>query len=742
MEGSPKPRDVFLSYASPDQAIADAACAALEAAGVACWIAHRDVTPGESYAEAIVNAINSSRLVVLILTERSVDSPHVFREIERACSKRRGLVTFRVDDSALTPGLEYFLSESHWLDARAAGVEKSLPRLAESVQKYLSGGGAGADAGAAPQTVGAGFLAKMRRGNVGRVSALYALVALFVYALMDLVGSLLQLPPVVLRVAAGILAAGVPVAALLAHRYELTPEGLKPTHAVNPQRSILPRTRERLNLGIGIAAGVVCAYFAAYHFWLGPRYFASDRDFRAEMAQLEAAGQSIAVLPFADMSRAKDQEYLSDGLAEELLNLLAKIPELRVAARTSAFAFKNKPEDILSIAHKLHVTNILEGSVRTAGKRVRITAELVRANGGYHLWSETYDRDLDDIFKLQDEIAGAVVQALKVTLLSNVLPSHAAPKSNDAYNLYLQGRFYADIHTKESIEKAIDYFQRAIKLDPGYEPTWSALSFAYSDASGRGILPAADALEKARSAAAEAIRLDPKSARAHVALGVLHLDYDWDWDGADREFKQALALDSGNATVLVAAGALDMSLGRMQHAEGMFQQAVARDPLHAASLSNLGATYYADGKLAAAEAAFRKSIELKPSAGYSHNGLGLVLLARGAADAALAEMQLESDDSWKLEGIAIVQYALGRRAESDAALAELIKKFANDEPYVIATVYAYRGEATAAFQWLDKAFADRDATLATIKVDPLFKKLTGDPRYSALLAKLRLPLKD
>lgn len=744
MAATRQPHDVIISYSSADQAIADAVCAALESSGIVCWIAHRDVVPGDSYAQSIVNAINSARILVLVLSARAAESQHVSREVERAGSKRKGLVTFRIDDSPLTPGLEYFLSESHWLDARA-GVEQSLPRLAESVSRYLAAGegehafAADAVPAAAATGAGTGLLAAVRRGNVIRIGLLYTIGSAVLVGVGRLALPLLHLPPVAQRLFPLALALGLPLALFLGWFYERTPEGLRRTREVNPQRSIVRRTRKRLNFAVGVAAAVAVAYAVAFQLWLAPRYASTAESAEEELAAIEASGQSIAVLPFIDLSQAKDQEYLSDGLAEELLNLLAKIPELKVAARTSAFAFKNKADDIAIVAQKLHVANILEGSVRTAGKHVRITAQLIRAQGGYHLWSETYDRDLDDIFKLQDDIAGAVVQALKVHLLSGALPTHAAPKTNDAYNLFLQGRFFADIHTKESIDKAIGFFHQAIALDPGYEPSWSALSFAYSDASARGILSGDEVIEKARTAAAEAIRLDPKSARAHVALGMIHMNYDWDWAATDRDFKQALALDAGNATVLAAVGALDLSLGRTAHAITVFQQAVARDPLHAAAFSDLGATYFADGKLADAEAAFRKSLELKPNASYTHNGLGLVLLERGAPDAALAQMQLETDDSWRLEGIAIVEYARGRQRESDAALAELIKKFSDDDPYVIATVYAYRGEADKAFEWLDKAFTSKDATLASIKVDPLMKKVLPDPRYKALLTKLGLP---
>jgi adenylate cyclase len=589
------------------------------------------------------------------------------------------------------------------------------------------------------------FLEELHRRNVGRVALLYLGICWIVLEPVHVIFHMLAVPEWINRLVVVFMALGFPVAAVAAWVYEITPEGLKPV-AANPRRSLLRRSSRRLNLAIMSVLGFMAVYFLIYHFWLAkyviePVAEPARAQVGADAAESGSAvvQRSIAVLPFVDMSQAKDQEYLSDGLAEELLNLLAQIPELRVAARTSAFAFKNKPDDISTIAKKLRVAHVLEGSVRKSGSRVRITVQLIRADSGYHLWSETYDRDLDDIFKLQDEIAGAVVQALKVALLGDALPSRPTPRNLDAYNLYLQGRYFADLHSKESLLKAVDYLDQAVKIDPSYEPTWTTLAFVYSDVATRGFLSTEEALSKARAAAAEAIKLDPKSARAHVALGLIHMNFDWDWAAADREFKQALAYDAGNATVLTASGSLELIFGRTKRAAALFQQAVARDALHASSYSNLGVSYYAENRLPEAEAAFRKSIELKPTQAYTHNALGLVLLSRGNGQAALTEMGRESDDGWRLEGQAIVQHALGNHAESDKALAELVSAHEKDSPYLIATVYAYRGQTELAFKWLDRAYAERDDTITSIKVDPLLKSLAGDPRYRALLKKLGLP---
>lgn len=589
-----------------------------------------------------------------------------------------------------------------------------------------------------------GLLERLRQHHVGRVALLYFGICWVILEPVHVVFHMLEAPEWANRLVIFAMVLGFPVTVAMAWIYAVTPAGAKPA-AIDAHHSLLRRLNRRLNLAIAVVAAFAVMYFLLYHFWLGKHITEPI----TEDAQVAAAAQalpgvaapqrSIAVLPFIDMSQAKDQQYLADGLAEELLNLLAQIPELRVAARTSSFAFKNKAEDMTAIAKDLHVAHVLEGSVQKSGNRVRISTQLIRADSGYELWSESYDRTLDDIFQLQDQIAGAVVQALKVKLLGGSLPGRAVPANPEAYNLYLQGRFFAGLHTKEGFAQALDYLERAVKLDEGYEPFWTEISIVYGDMAARGFMPADQALPKSRDAVRVALSLNPKSARAHVAMGYLHMNDDWDWKAADQEISQALQLESGSADVLHAAGSLYLVLGRKDASVKMFLAALERDPLRASSYSNLGVAYFANGRLADAERAFRKSIELRPAAGYTHNGLGLVQLWQNKLPAALETMKSETDDMWRLEGVALVYSAMQRRAESDAALAELTSKFQKESPYVVATVYGYRGDTDAAFHWLERAFAERDATLTSIKSDLLFTKIKSDPRYAALLQKLGLP---
>jgi adenylate cyclase len=588
-------------------------------------------------------------------------------------------------------------------------------------------------------------LQRLKQHHVGRVALLYLGVSWIILEPVHVIFHMLGVPEWANRLVIVVIALGFPLTVIPAWIYAATPATLKPD-ALQARHSGLRRVNRRLNLAIAAVAVIMVSYFFLYHFWLGKHITdpiseeARTSEDAAAVPGVVVPQRSIAVLPFVDMSQARDQQYLADGLADELLNLLTQIPELRVAARSSSSQFKNKPTDVATMAKDLHVAHLLEGSVRKAGNRVRISAQLIRADSGYELWSETFDRTLDDLFQLQDQIAGSVVEALKVKLLGGGLPVRQAPGNQEAYNLYLQGRFAAALYTKEGFTQALDYLDRAVKLDPGYEPSWTQLSLVYSGMAAHGFIPAVEALPKARDAARRALDLNPNSARAHVALGYLHMNDDWDWTAADREISQALALEPGSADVLHAAGTLYIVLGRVRESVRMFNAALARDPLRASSYSNLGVAFFADGRLPEAEQAFRKSIELRPAAGYTHNGLGLVLLWKGDLNGALEEMKRETDEMWRLEGQALVYSAMHRRAESDAALSELTKKFQQEAPYVIATVYGYRGEVDPAFQWLERAFKERDATLTSIKSDPLFQKIKSDPRYTALLQKAGLPL--
>jgi TolB-like protein len=452
-----------------------------------------------------------------------------------------------------------------------------------------------------------------------------------------------------------------------------------------------------------------------------------------------AGPPSIAVLPFADMSAAKDQEYFADGLAEELLNKLAKIPELKVTARTSSFQFKGKGEDLRVIGQKLNVTTILEGSVRKEGNRVRITAQLIKVEDGFHLWSETYDREMADIFAVQDEIARSVAGALKVALLRGKTPASRGT-SPEAYNAYLQGRYFYERGSKADWEKAVSYYEQATSLDPEYAPAWAGLSEVRRQQGGQGYIPLAEGTEQARAAAKRALALDPNLADAHSAMGSIQSFYDWDWAVADAAFQRALTLEPGNARALVGAGRLARSLGRFEEALTLNRRAVELDPLSNLAYYTLGQTAYYAARFPEAEAALIKGLELAPDSSLARSTLAQVYLVQAKHRQALTETERIGDPFRRLFGEALAYHALGQKKESDAALAELIEKHHADGAFQIAGVYAYRGEADRAFEWLERAYAQRDPGCAYTKGHPLLKNLERDPRWAAFLKKMRLPV--
>ena len=444
--------------------------------------------------------------------------------------------------------------------------------------------------------------------------------------------------------------------------------------------------------------------------------------------------KSIAVLPFVNMSEDKANEYFSDGISEELLNLLAKIPQLQVTARTSSFAFKGKETGIPEIARTLHVAHVLEGSVRKAGNSVRITAQLIKAGTDTHLWSQTYDRKLDDIFAIQDEIAADVVKQLKVTLLG------AAPKARttdpEAYALYLQAVQLGRQFTAEAFLQSDALLRKVLATDPRYAPAWDGLATNLANEAGQGLMPSKEGYAQAREADMKALAIDPDYAPAHAGLGWIAMDGDNDLAGAAQHFRRALALDPADLDVLRNSVMLLAALGRLDESLALNQALVRRDPVNVNTLFNLGLFQRRAGRLDAAIASQRTVLSLAPGRGGAHAQLATTLLLKGDAQGALAEIEQETSENWKLIGLPMAYHALGRKADSDAALTALIAKYEKDGPYNIAYVYAYRGDADKAFEWLDKAVEYGDPGLADIVTENLFAKIHADPRWLAFLRKI------
>ena len=570
------------------------------------------------------------------------------------------------------------------------------------------------------------LFAELRRRNVIRAAVLYAGAVWALAQGIAQLGPAFGMPDWGTRwfVIASVI--GFPFWIAFAWFYEFTPEGIKRESEVEPHESITHHTGRKLDFAIiGVLAVAVVLLltdrFVLHH---GVN----------EEAAVPIAEHSIAVLPFVNMSSDNEQEYFSDGITEELLNLLAKIPQLQVTARTSSFSFKGKNTAIPEIARTLHVAHVLEGSVRKAGNSVRITAQLIRAGTDTHLWSQTYDRKLDDVFALQDEIAADVAKHLEVTLLG------AAPKVRttdpEAYALYLQASQVARHGTAEAYKQSEALFRRVLAIDPRYAPAWAALAENLYHEADQGVLSSKEGYAQAAAAAKMAVEVDPEYALAHARIGWIAMVVDNDLAGAAQHFERALALDPSDPDVLRNSATLLAVLGRLDAALALDEVVVRHDPVNVSAIFNLGYHQRMAGRLDAAIASFRTVLSLAPGRGNAHAQLGNALLLKGDAPGALAEIEQETSEVWKMIGLPMAYHALGRKADSDAALATLIAKSERDGPYNVAYVYAYRGEADKAFAWLDKAVEYGDTGLGEIVTENLFDKIHADPRWQAFLRKI------
>jgi TolB-like protein/DNA-binding winged helix-turn-helix (wHTH) protein/Tfp pilus assembly protein PilF len=452
---------------------------------------------------------------------------------------------------------------------------------------------------------------------------------------------------------------------------------------------------------------------------------------------------SIAVLPFADMSPGKDQEYFSDGLAEQLIHELAKVSGLKVVGRSSAFQFRGKNEDLREVGRKLGVANILEGSVRREGNHVRITADLIKVRDGFQLWSQTYDQEINDIFAVQDEIARATTGALQLKLLGSdgqQVVSNLRPTNPEAYQVYLQAKYFSVLgQSKADLDKALAYTDQAIKLDGKYAPAWALRSSVQNLMAEVGLIDATVGFRQARQDAERAIALDPNLASAYLALAKTQSDRDWDWDAANTSVTKAAALEPGSSEIFRIRSYVSRELGDLDQALKFYEQAVALDPLRTDTHLGFGYLLYVAGRYDEAQAALQKALDLNPQAAFAHLTLGKIFIAKGKPQQALNEFGRESLEWGKFLGQGLAYHALGREQDSHAALAALMAKYSAGASYQIAQVYAYRGESDKSFEWLERAYKQRDPGLPDIKTDPLFKNLQHDPRYTELLKKMHLP---
>ena len=681
--------DVFVSYASQDAATASAIVAALERAGLHCWIAPRDVAPGSQYADGIIRAINGAKLLVLVLSEHAASSPHVGKEIERASSKQRPIIALRTDATPLTPALEYFLSESQWIDVGGGGTDAGYAKLVEAVQRLIT----------QPSHYPEQIHHPEQGADLAKITAAAA-----VEAPVNRRSSLPMIALIVLGAAA--------LVYLIADKVWLSKHVAATLPASTPASQNAPGAAPP-------ASGSSPSAFAP-------------------------PPHSIAVLPFVNMSGDPKQDYFSDGLSEELLNSLAAIPDLRVAARTSSFTFKGKNDDVADIARKLNVGAVLEGSVRKDGNQVRITAQLINASTGFHLWSQTYDRDLKNVLALQTEIATAVTKALKATLLTDAAATIeiGGTQNPAAFDAYLRGKhLQRGNFDRENTLARIAAFSEAARLDPKFAKAYVGVAYA-QNTYANNFAPGPEVrswFKQARENSEKAIALAPELGEAHAAMaGIWERGY-LDFARAQTEYDRALALSPNDPEVLLRSGTFFVTMGRAEAGLANIRSAIALDQLNPEGYARLsiGLTYAHQYREAIE--ADERTLQFNPNDFAVKNPRGMNHLLLGELDAARESCDTPKR-SWQGQlCMSILFDKLHRRSEAEAELAAMQAEVGDGASYQYAEIYTQWGNIPKALEWLDTAYRLPDPGLGTLRVDSLIDPLRKEPRFQEIERKLKFP---
>lgn len=591
------------------------------------------------------------------------------------------------------------------------------------------------------------LFAELKRRNVFRVGVAYLVSAWLIIQVVETIFPPFGFGDGAIRAVVIALGIGLVPVLIISWIFELTPEGLKLDKDVDRAQSVTSDTGRVLDRAIVAVLILALGYFAVDKFVFDPARDAEQlenarQDARSEAIIARVGDRSIAVLPFADMSPAGDQSYFSEGVAEELLNLLATIPEVRVTSRSSAFSFKDRGLSVPEIAERLKVSYVLDGSVRKAGDQVRISAQLIDARSDTQLWSKNFDRTLQNIFQIQDEIADEVVDQVRGTL--NIAPPEQRQTDPAAYTLFLQAREKRRLGTVDGYNEAISLYKRALQIDSNYAPAWDEMASAYQSQAITGLRPAAEGFRLAREAALAAIEVDASYAAAYGTLAFMAQYYEADLEAATANLQRALELAPSDAALIGSAGMLLQNLGRVEEGLRPIEYQVARDPLSAPWHYTLGIAYFGAERFSDAVRAFEKTISLSPDFSLAHYNLGVALLLNGSPTDAIATLRNEPREDWRLAGLAMAQFALQKqhaddseaRAASEIALAKLLEKYSGNMTYNLGYVYAFRGDNDSAFKWLEKAVQVEDPGLGEILSQPLLENLHDDPRWLPFLSKL------
>ncbi len=564
---------------------------------------------------------------------------------------------------------------------------------------------------------------ELKRRNVIKSALAYLVMAWLITQVIATVFPVFGAPNYLLKWALVILALGFPVWLIFAWVYEFTPEGIKKTVDIEPERSISTKTGTRLNKLIIITLTMAIVLLLA------------DR-FTNDTAQVVAYGdQSIAVMAFSDMSPKQDHEYFSDGISEELLNLLAKIPDLKVISRTSSFSYKGKDTKATEIGKELDVTHILEGSIRKAGNMIRVTAQLINTSNGAHEWSHTYDRELDNVFKIQDEIAAVVSKELKLSFTDQA--SKSTIIDPEAYNLYLQAKHLVKQNTKGAYIEAEAKTKASIALDSSYASSWRLLAEIYNTGTYNfSIREPKEGIPMGLDAAHKSIALDPGSGYSYAALSSLQ-ELNWDFMAASKNMGIALEL-LPNDGIIIGTAALS-TYGDLEKTVNLLNKAIEVDPLVYSNYFNLGHTYYRLNRLKEAEAAFKTFAVYYPNWDLFHYMIAKIRLAQGKTDEAITEIEQEKHEFFNLYGRNFIEFAMGRTIVANALFAEFLEKYGDTDRANVADLYAFRGDYDQSFLWLNKAFEAKDPVLVEALTYPSFKPMYSDPRWGAFIKKIGLP---
>ncbi len=600
------------------------------------------------------------------------------------------------------------------------------------------------------------FFNELKRRNVIRAAGLYLVGAWLLTQVTSTVLPMFGAPDWLPRTIVVLLAIGFIPALIFSWVFELTPQGLKRDEDVPIEKSIAPQTGRRMDRMIIVVLAAALAYFAVDKFVLSPRREKSMAKTQSSESSAAPNEKSVAVLAFDNLSDDKGSEYFSDGISEELLTVLQKIPGLHVAARTSAFSFKGKNATAQEIGQKLGVAHLVEGSVRKAGDVVRIAARLTQANTGEEQWSENYTRNLKDVFAVQTELAQTIVEQLKGRLAGGAANPEAkaaiqaqvqaaekgGTKNVEAHESYLQGRFFLNRHSERETDQARAAFEHAVQLDPKFALGWAGLAQAHvwdcNYATEGGQKGFNEHLAAARDAVERALVLEPGLPDALYPKAMIETNFDYNWKGASETMRKALALAPQDPALLMWAGSLAGARGEDKEALEFNRRAVGLDPVNAQARALLASALSGLGRQEEARAEWARETELNPSAPNSYAGMGLTYLLEGKFEEAAAAAQKDTADWARLLIVSCARWAQKRIPESDAALAELIAKASETGAYQIAEVYAYRNDKDKAFEWLERARRQRDAGLPGLRADTLLPNLHRDPRWDAFLREMGL----